>query len=110
MPGSASAGPLGAKDSTPKIDKGTLARTAAPAPGTLNPAGVAAVAGATAAAATAPLDPAIEALNLRGAARESAEVDFEFYWIDNIAFDNHRGRGLCVCVCPAEGHEHVAHR
>ncbi len=72
MPGSASAGPLGAQDSTPKIDKGTLARTAAPAPATLNPAGVAAVAGATAAAATAPLDPAIEALNLRGAARAAA--------------------------------------
>jgi hypothetical protein len=51
------------------IDGGTLPRTASPAPGALGLGGASAAAGG---AAAAPLDPAIEALRLRGAARDAA--------------------------------------
>jgi len=64
-------GTLGTSTSTTAIDQGTLARTVSPAPGTV---GAATATGATAGAATAAstTDPAIEALNLRGAARKAA--------------------------------------
>ena len=51
------------------IDKGTTTLSRAPAPGAL---GSSVAAGASAGAAAAALDPAIEALNLRGAARNGA--------------------------------------
>ena len=52
------------------IDSGTLARAASPAPGAAGPGR--AQDAATTAAAAPPIDPAIEALKLRGAAREAA--------------------------------------
>jgi hypothetical protein len=81
MPGS-NPGPLGTNTSTPSIDQGTLARIPSPPPVTVGAAStatvgaVAAVAatGGAVAAATAAVhsDPAIEALDLRGAAKEAA--------------------------------------
>jgi len=63
-------GPLGTDTKSTVIDAGTLARTASPLPG---PVGVTAAESATrTAAAAAATDPAIEALNLRGAARRGA--------------------------------------
>jgi hypothetical protein len=74
MPGSCPAGPLGTGGVTLTIDEGTLARAISPAPGTVG-AGTS-VAQTTAAAPLAVdasgADPAIEALNLRGAARAAA--------------------------------------
>lgn len=74
MPGSSPAGPLGTSGFTRTIDEGTLARAIAPAPGTVG--AKASVAERTAAAPLAVdssgADPAIEALNLRGAARAAA--------------------------------------
>jgi len=66
MPGR-TAGPLGTTPTA--IDKGTTTLSNAPAPGAV---GSSVAAGAAAGAAAATLDPAIEALNLRGAARTAA--------------------------------------
>jgi hypothetical protein len=81
MPGK-NPGPLGTNSITPNIDHGTLARTPSPRPvtvGTVVAAGgdavaaMAATGGAVAAAAAAVhSDPAIEALNLRGTAKNAA--------------------------------------
>lgn len=71
MPGHTPPGVLGTSTSTTAIDQGTLALIASPAPASV---GASAATGAAAAAATAvsDLDPEIEALNLRGAARKGA--------------------------------------
>src|SRR5688500_17265786 len=74
MPGSCPAGPLGTGGVTLTIDEGTLARAISPAPGTV---GAGTSVAQTTAAAPLAVDasgagPAIEALNLRGAARAAA--------------------------------------
>ena len=70
MAGSSTPGPLGSSP-TPPVDTGTNARVGSPLPGSAAPA--AARPAAPAAAAPPPItDPAIEALNLRGAARRAA--------------------------------------
>jgi hypothetical protein len=76
MPGSSSPGPLGINANTPIIDEGTSALTTSPPVGTVgSDAAVAVVTGAAAGAAAAAgteTDPNIEALNLRGNARNGA--------------------------------------
>jgi hypothetical protein len=78
MPGSRPAGPTGLSAGTATIDEGTLARARAPEPGTIGSQATVANAesGATPASAAATpaaeTDPAIEALDLRGAARTGA--------------------------------------
>jgi hypothetical protein len=71
MPGHTSLGPLGTSTDTTAIDHGTLALTAPTTPGTVGVS--AATGGATGAAiAVSDVDPDIEALKLRGAARKAA--------------------------------------
>jgi hypothetical protein len=71
MAGHTPLGSLGTATSTTAIDRGTLALTASPTPGSVGVG--AATGGATGAAgATSDTDPAIEALKLRGAARKAA--------------------------------------
>lgn len=73
MPGSSPGGPLGTSAGTP-IDEGTLARMRSPEPGTIGVDTPVASEhhGTPAAAGARGTDPAIEALNLRGAARKGA--------------------------------------
>ena len=73
MAGSNPPGPLGTAG-TPRPDDGTLARMRTPQPGTVSPPTVAAAKPGAGAQPAAPAvaDPAIEALNLRGAARRAA--------------------------------------
>src|SRR5262245_13265565 len=71
MAGHTPLGSLGTATSTPAIDRGTLALTTSPTPGSVGVG--AATGGATGAAgAASDVDPAIEALNLRGPARKAA--------------------------------------
>jgi hypothetical protein len=71
MPGHTPLGPLGTGTSTTALDQGTLALTPPTTPGTVGAS--AATGGATGAAiAVSDVDPDIEALKLRGAARKAA--------------------------------------
>ena len=74
MPGSSPAGPIGTSGVSLTIDEGTMARANSPAPGTVGADASAAErrSAASVAVASAGADPAIEALNLRGAARAAA--------------------------------------
>lgn len=74
MPGSSPAGPIGTSGVSLTIDEGTMARANSPAPGTVGADASAAERRSAASVAVGPsgADPAIEALNLRGAARAAA--------------------------------------
>ena len=74
MPGSSPAGPIGTSGVSLTIDEGTMARANSPAPGTVGADASAAErrAAASVAVGSSGADPAIEALNLRGAARAAA--------------------------------------